>query len=253
MALLPKDQKEAETFMREVDDAVRGDQLQSFFARFGIPVIAAVVLALGALGGWLYWNHQKVANAEENGRQFAAAVTAMEQQRPDAAAAQAEKLVTEGSPNYQLLARMIQGNAAELGNDAKIANARYGAAAAISDADPVFRDLALIRQTLVEFDTLEPAKVVERLQPVIDRNGPAFPPAAELAALAELKRGKTQQALALYRRIAESNLSSPSLKRRAQQMVANFGGAPVPETATPAAAAAAPAAAATTQSAPKSE
>lgn len=223
----------ADPFFREVDDAVRADRLQTFVERFGKPIVALVVAGLIGLGGWLYWGHHKTSVANENGRQFSAAVDAMAGERPRAAAAQAQKLVDEGSPNYQLLGLMTQGYAAESGNDVKTATTRYGAAAAVSGADPVLRNLALTRQTLAEFDTLPPATVVTRLADVVATDSPAFPPAAELVALAQIKQGKKTEAIALFRRIAASPFVSEGLKRRAQEMLSGMGAPVANTTSTP--------------------
>ena len=52
MALTPQN---SEAFMREVDEAVRQDQLTSFWQRYGRVLLVVLVLGLAAFGGWLYW------------------------------------------------------------------------------------------------------------------------------------------------------------------------------------------------------
>jgi hypothetical protein len=44
-----------EAFLREVDEELRRDELQSLWQRYGRLGIAIVVLLLAAWGGWLYW------------------------------------------------------------------------------------------------------------------------------------------------------------------------------------------------------
>lgn len=241
MALTPD---KTDPFFREVDDAVRADRLQTFVERFGKPLLAIIVIGLLALGGWLYWNHHKQTVADSTGREFSAAIDALGENRPRSAAQQAAKVAKEGSPNYQLLALMVEGYAAEAGNDAKAAASRYGAAAGTTDAEPLLRQLALIRQTVTEFDTLPPATVVARLKAIVASNGAAFPPAAELTALAEIKAGNTTAAAALYQRIADSRYANESMKKRAQQMVSGLGGPAPASAAARTAAAAQPAASA---------
>ena len=57
-----------DAFLREVDDALREDQLLGFLRRWGKPLAAALVLGLAALGGGLWWQnhraHQQEADAE---------------------------------------------------------------------------------------------------------------------------------------------------------------------------------------------
>src|SRR3546814_10694125 len=62
LALTPQDNQ---VFLREVDDALRQDRLASFGMRYGIWLLALIVLTLVAFGGWLWWNHQAEQKAGE--------------------------------------------------------------------------------------------------------------------------------------------------------------------------------------------
>ena len=68
MALTPQN---SEAFMREVDEAVRQDQLLSFWERYGRILVAVIVLGLAAFGGWLYWQHYSKTQAEAVSEQMA--------------------------------------------------------------------------------------------------------------------------------------------------------------------------------------
>ena len=64
MALTPDT---AESFAREVDENLRRDQMQDAAKRYGAWIAAAVILFLGAIGGYLYWqNHQAKVAAEQS-------------------------------------------------------------------------------------------------------------------------------------------------------------------------------------------
>ena len=230
MALSPSN---PDTFMREVDEAVRADALERFFSSYGRIVIGVVIAGLLALGGYLYWRHHEQTVADANGRAFNAAIEAVAGNRPRAGATAAEPLAAGDNAAYRVLARMLQGSTAEMQNDVRMAAARYGAAANDQSADPAMRHVALLRQTLLEFDTLPPATVIARLRALVAGNGPAFPAAAELTAMAEIKRGNPAAAAALFRRIAAHDDASDPMKRRARQMAANLSAA---APATPAAA-----------------
>ena len=244
MALDPTD---GETFMREVDDAVRADFFERYFRNYGMLTLAIIVLALMGLGGWLYWRHHEQTVADANGRAYSAVIDALANNRPRAAASAAEALAKSDSAGYRVLARMAQGAAAEVEGNVPVAAQRYAAAANDLNAPPAMRHTALLREVLLQFDTLSPDAVIARLSSVVaDNASPAFPAAAELTALAQVKKGDRTAAIALYRRIAAHAAATPSLKRRAGQMVANLGAggnAPVarPAAAAPAAAPVAPA------------
>ena len=53
-------------FLREVDDALREDQLFHALRRYGKPVGALVVAGLVGLAGWLWYDYHKATVAGEN-------------------------------------------------------------------------------------------------------------------------------------------------------------------------------------------
>jgi len=86
-----------------------------------------------------------------------------------------------------------------------------------------FRDLALIRQTRAEFDTLAPQAVVDRLKPLSTPGHAWFGSAGELTALAYIKMGKDNLAGPIFAQIAKQEGLPPSLRSRAQQMAGAMG------------------------------
>ena len=212
-----------DTFMREVDDAVRADRMQDFAARFGKPIIALVVVGLIALAGWLFWQSRSDDSAGELGTSLSSALDTMGQGRPKAAATAADALAKGDNPTYRALALMVQGNAAATQGDLPGAAAKFGLVAANTEVDQSLRDTALLRQMLAEYETIEPGTLIARLRHLVATPGPAFASAAELTALAELKRGNGRAAGLLYKRIAETENVPDSLKSRAVQMAGMLG------------------------------
>lgn len=212
-----------DTFMREVDDAVREDRLRSFFASYGKAVLALLVVGLLVFAGWLYWQSQQGAEAGARGAQLNTAIDALTQGRPNAAASGVDALAKGNDASYAALALMVQGNAAAAGGDMRTAAARFAAVAGNEDAPQALRDAALLREILAQYDTMPPATVIARLRHLVAQPGPAFASAAELTALAELKRGNEAAAGALFKRIAETEEAPESLKSRAVQMAGMLG------------------------------
>ena len=70
MALSPTNNA---ALLQEVDEAVRKDQLDSIWERFGRWIIAGVVAALIAFGGYLYWGHAQDRKSGENAEALVAA------------------------------------------------------------------------------------------------------------------------------------------------------------------------------------
>ena len=98
--------------------------------------------------------------------------------------------------------------------------------AADTKLDQSLRDLALIRQTAFEYDTLKPETVIARMKPMVDAKDPAsswFASAAELSATAHYQLGQFDQAGALYGRIAKLPDVTRSLQSRSVQMAGMLG------------------------------
>ena len=60
----------SETFLREVDENLRRDQMRDFGKQYGAWLIAAVVLFLAACGGWIWWQHHQVKRSEQQVEQL---------------------------------------------------------------------------------------------------------------------------------------------------------------------------------------
>src|SRR5690606_22583248 len=69
---------EEDVLMREVDEAVRRDQLEDATRRYGLPVGIALLLALLALGGWLFWRDRQETRMEERSEQLVLALDELE-------------------------------------------------------------------------------------------------------------------------------------------------------------------------------
>lgn len=223
MALSPTDNK---AFLQEVDEAVRKDRIDTIMQRYGRWIIGAVVAGLIAFGGYLYWGHRQDNARGEQAEQMVAALDKLQAGQADAATADFRKLESAGTPAYRAAALFQQANLKAEGGDLKAAAALMARAAADTKLDKALRDLALIRQTAFEYDTLKPEEVIARMQPMVDAKDPAsswFASAAELTAIAQYRLGRYEQAGALYGRIAKLPGVPGSLQSRTVQMAGMLG------------------------------
>lgn len=219
MALTPQN---SEAFMREVDEAVRQDQLLTVWQRYGRWILVAVVASLAAFGGWLYWQHYSKTQSETVSEQMDAALaTATGGGTPDAK--QLDALTQASQPGYRASALLVKAGTASRKGDAKGAIAAYGAMAADASLDQPYRDLALIRQTALEYESLKPQQIVDRLKPLAIEGAPWFGSAGELVAIAYMKMGKNDLAGPLFAGIAKDENAPQSIRSRARQMAGLLG------------------------------
>lgn len=212
-----------EAFLREVDEELRKDELQSLWQRYGRWAVGAVVLILATWGGWLYWQNRQTAAAGLEGEKLSQAVEELQAGNADAAGTKLKELSTSDYDGYRATAKMGEGAIAAQKGDTKTAAAKFSEVANDTNLDQPWRDLALIRQTAVEFDTMKPADVVARLKPLAIKGNPWFGSAGEMVAAAYLKMNQPQLAGKLFGEMAKDEGVPQTIRSRAVQMASALG------------------------------
>jgi len=212
-----------ETFLREVDENLRRDRMESFFKRYGGWVAAAVALFVLASGGFIYWNHIKQERSERQVEQLADTFRNIGAGNVAGAPQQLDAMSANGSKGVRAVALFTRAAVALQQNDVKLATAKYREVAEDKSFPKPFRDAALIRQTALEFDSLQPQQVITRLQPLAQPGNPWFGSAGEMTAIAHLKQGQRDRAAQLFAAIAKDTSVPDSLRGRAVQLAGTLG------------------------------
>lgn len=220
MAIKPTDN---EAFYREVDEELRREQMTGFWKRYGVAVIAGVVLLLAAIAGVIYWQHHQEVKAGEKGEVLTAVIADIQAGRSDGAAAKLDEIAADAGPGYRAAAWLTKADIAIQSGDDAAAVAAFKQVVADEDLPQPYRDLALIRQTSVEFDTLAPSAVVERLTPLAKPGNPWFGSAGEMVALAHLKQNQPQRAAPIFAAMAKDQTVPESIRSRSMQMASALG------------------------------
>jgi hypothetical protein len=237
LALKPED---GETFLREVDEELRRDQMNRFIKRYGWAIAAVFVLAMGGLGGWIWWQgHQQEAVAKE-GDTLAAALDSLEAGNRNAAAPKIAELENSSVPGYRAAALFARANSQTAAGNAPAAIATLSAIAGNQDFDEVYRQAALVRQTQLEFDTLPPQQVVQRLRPLARPGSAWLGSAGEMLGIAYLKMHRPDLAGPVFGAIGRDQNVPDSIRTRAIQMAGSLGVSVTDEPAAPAAGTPAP-------------
>jgi hypothetical protein len=212
-----------ETFLREVDENLRRDQMQDFFKRYGALLIIAVILFLIASGGFIWWKQHEVKRSGAEVEKLAAIYKDVGSGKMDQAPQQLDELAKSGSKAVRASALFARGALALQQNDTKLAASTYKSIADDSGLPKPYRDAALVRQTALEFDQLQPGDVIARLQPLAKPGEPWFGSAGEMTALALVKQGKRQEAGQLYAAIAKDQGVPQTIRARAIQVAGSLG------------------------------
>lgn len=228
MALKPVDN---ESFYREVDEELRRDQMKTYWERFGKLVIAGIVLVLAAIGGFIWWQNQKEVKAGERSETLVSAFEEIATGRRNAALPKLDALIQSGSAGHRAAALLTKAGIAVERKDLKGAVAIYKQVADDAGLARPYRDLALVRMTAVEFDTLPPQAVIDRLKGLAVEGNPWFGSAGEMVALSHLRLNRPQQAAAIFAAMAKDKTLPDTLRSRATQMAGSLGVDAVQETA----------------------
>ena len=219
----PENPEVNETFLREVDENLRRDQLRDFGKKYGRWIITAAVLFLVVSGGWIWWQSYQHKQSEEQVEAIAQAYKDIALNQ-DAKASKALDPLTQ-SRSKAVRASALFTNAAlaiEKGDTAKAATI-YREIAADSALPQSYRDAALIRATALNFDKLKPEEVVSRLAPLAKPENPWYGSAGEMTALALIKQNKRQEAGRLFAALAADKTIPPNIRDRSLQIAGSLG------------------------------
>ncbi len=212
-----------ETFVREVDENLRRDRARDFAKKYGGWLIAALILFLAASGGYIYWQYYQQQRSGKQVEQLAEAFKAFGSGDKASATKQIDDLSKNGSKAVRATALFTRAAIALEQNDLKLATAKYREIAGDSGLPKPYRDAALIRQTALEFDSLQPQEIIARLQPLTTPGNPWFGTAGEMTAMALIKQGKKNEAAHLFAAIAKDASVPGSLRSRSVQIAGSLG------------------------------
>jgi len=213
----------SETFVREVDENLRRDRLRDFFRQNGAWLIVGLVLFLAACGGIIWYQQHREKLAEKHVEQLAQIYKDIGTGNTAKVPQQLDELSDANSKAVRATALFTRAAVAIQQNDQKTAIATFKAIADDGSLPDAYRNAALIRQTALEFDQLQPQQVIARLQPLAKAGNPWFGSAGEMTALALVKQGKPQEAGRLFAAMAKDKTVPDSIRNRSIQISGSLG------------------------------
>lgn len=213
----------SDTFVKEVDENLRRDQMRDFFRDNGGWIVAGVILFLAISGGMIWYQQHRVQRAEAEVEQLAQVYKDIGDGNTSKVPQQLDDLSDSGSKAVRASALFTRAAFAVQQNDEKLAIATYKKIRDDSSLPDAYRDAALIRETALEFDQLQPQQVIAQLEPLAKPGNPWFGSAGELTALALIKQGNKQQAGQLFATLAKDKDVPDGIRNRAIQISGSLG------------------------------
>lgn len=213
---------EQHALLREVDEAVRQDEVGTIVKKHGLKIGGGLVLVLAAFGGWLYWSNHQESRLEERSEQLVTALDRLEAGQIESADEQLSALA-QGSSATAAAARLTRAAIALRDNRRQEAVNLLESIATDADAPQAYRDLATVRVVAVQFEQMQPQQVIDRLKPLATPGNPWFGSAGELVAMAYLAQGKEELAGPLFAAIAKDEEVPQTLRSRTRQLAGLLG------------------------------
>ncbi len=207
-----------DTFLREVNEAVRHDRYKRLWDRYGIYVLGVAVLIVAGVAGhkaWTYWQERQAAEA---GAKYTEALRL--EDGPDAAEAREmlTALAETGPQGYRTLARFQLAAAEAKAGEIDKAVASYDALAKDSGIDPILRGNAVIQAAGLRLDKADYAEMEQRLKGLIDTNSAWKFSARELLGLSAYRLNDMREAERQFSALVGDQGTPPNLRERADMM-----------------------------------
>ena len=213
----------SDTFVREVDDNLRRDRIRDFFKENGGWLVAGLVLFLVACGGIIWYQQHREQRAEAHVEQLAQIYKDIGTGNTSKVPEQLDDLSNASSKAVRATSLFTRAAFALQQNNQKLAITTYKAIAEDDALPDSYRNAALIRQTALEFDQLQPQQIIGRLEPLTKAGNPWFGSAGEMTALALVKQGKGKEAGQLFSAIAKDKNVPDAIRNRAIQISGSLG------------------------------
>ncbi len=205
--------------LREVDEELRRERYQKLWERYGIYLVGAALVLVLAVAGWRGWEWYATREAAIAGARFEAALELDTAGKQSEAGEILAALVKDAPRGYRVLARFR--TAAELSQrDRSAGAAAYDVLADDTSVEASFRDLARVRAALALVDTASASEIARRIDPLIAGNSAFKASAREILALSRFRAGEREAARRLFIEIVADPETPPSLRSRAQLMLA---------------------------------
>jgi hypothetical protein len=209
---------ENESFIREVNEELRSDQMKAIWRQFGaLIIIVAVAIVFGTAGwrGYQYWSGKQ---ASASGDEFLSAMKLASENKPAEALAVYEKLEKDGYGAYPVLARM---RAATLTSekDPKAAAEQFASIGKDSSVAEPLRDAAKLRAAWLMVESEPYQAVSAQVEELTTGQNPMRHAAREVLGLSAYKNGDFKRAKEWYEAITSDQLTPANTGHRAQIML----------------------------------
>lgn len=208
-----------DSFIREVNEELRSDQLRFVLRRYGRLIIAVCVLIVVATAGYSlyrYWAHNQ---AGDSGDKFIAALDLANQNKNDEALKALEAIEKDSHGSYPVLASMRAASVLAQKGDVSAAVSAFTAISKQSGVPSVIADAARLRAAFLLVETGTYDQVSAQAEELAVPANPFRASAREVLGLSAYKNGDFVKAKQWFQAIADDSQTPRNVGNRAQMML----------------------------------
>ncbi|MCX8996635.1 tetratricopeptide repeat protein [Rhizobiaceae bacterium BDR2-2] len=210
---------EHDSFIREVNEEIRSEQMRMFWARYGRIVIGGAVAVVLATAGWRGYEYWAERQASASGDQFIAALALVRDGKTAEAEAALQALEKDGAGSYPVLARLRAATLLAEKGEAAGAIAAFTAIGQDGSVPDVMRDTARLRAAYLLVDTGSYEQVAAEAEQIAVPANALRHSAREVLGLSAYKSGDMVKAKDWFEQTATDAQAPSNVANRARMML----------------------------------
>lgn len=210
-----------DAFIQEVDEDVKNDNLKVLWNRYGLLIIAFVVLAVSAAISFDQIKNWKIAQNQRHTEEYMTAAQ-LQAENPDNTIAALQQVSQKNQGIFSDFARLQIANV--LLNQDKIDEATAALESIVNDkqVNSEVQHIALVKLATYKLDTMDRASFEKLVQPLITENTSWAPIAQDLLAMSAIKNGDITTARTIYENILKIEDLPENFKVKVQDMLSSI-------------------------------
>jgi len=209
-----------DAFIQEVDDEVKSDNFKELWNKYGVFVIAIVVIAVSAAVSFDRLKAWQLARDQQITENYMTA--AQGQEDKDNTLAALQQIVDKNQGIFSDFARLQIANIKLEQNKTEEALADLLTIANDKQVNSEVKNVALIKYATYKVDTMPKEEFAVLMQPFSDTNNSWYPLAQELLAMSAIANGDIQSAKKIYESILNIKDLPEGFKTKVQDVLSSI-------------------------------
>jgi hypothetical protein len=209
-----------DTFIREVNEELRSEQLQTAWKRFRPFIIGLAILIVVGVAGSALFEWWQARESSASGDRFLTAIKAANDKQAEEATKQLEQLTKDGFGSYPVLARMRLATLKAEKGDAKGAIADFLAIGQDAGVPKAMRNVAKLRAAWLMVDNSKYDEVAGQVEELAAATSPVRHSAREILGLSAYRADNYAKARDWLQMIVDDNDAPAGARTRARMVLA---------------------------------